>query len=233
MVTDGSVRASVWAALGAVVSLVGITAACTGNDGGADPNAVAPEPADDGGAETGLPPLNLGPDTGTSRCVDAQPTAMASCGTRAPQSDAQPGDAGQPDGATDDGGEDPDSLYLDPALGTDSDDDQCKYHVRWASTPLVAAQPVTFTLKTSQLDGHAPTTGAAPRIEAFLDETHVLALDGQHATETAPGQYTLGPITFDAPGAWTVRFHFFDACTEAAPDSPAGHVAFLVEVKGP
>ncbi len=233
MVTDGSLRTSVWAALGAVISLVGVTAACTGKDGGADPNAVAVEPADDGGAETGLPPLNLGTDTGASRCVEAQPTAMASCGTRAVQPDAQPADAAQPDGATDDGGEDPDSVYLDPALGSDSDDDQCKYHVHWGSTPLVAARPVTFTLQASQLADHAPMTGAAPRVEAFLDETHVLALAGQTPTETEPGQYTLGPITFDAPGAWTVRFHFFDECTEDAPNSPVGHVAFLVDVKDP
>ena len=40
-------------------------------------------------------------------------------------------------------------------------------------------------------------------------------------------------ITFDMPGDWTVRFHFFENCDDAPADSPHGHAAFLVYVPDP
>ena len=214
-----------------VACLVGVTAACSGkNGGGADPSAVAPEPSSDGGGDDAPDPLDWDPDTGVARCGVPQSTAAASCRISSDAGDAQPpADGAAP--ADDAGPEEPGSAYGDPVVGTESDDDQCKYHVRWTSTPLVVGQPVTFTLDGTTLADQTPMTGGAPRIEAFLDDTHVLAAAGQRATEPSPGHYTVGAITFDVPGTWTVRLHFFDACTDEAPDSPIGHVAFLVDVK--
>ena len=48
-------------------------------------------------------------------------------------------------------------------------------------------------------------------------------------TETSPGNYTIGPVKFDAAGNWNVRFHFHDECTDSE-ESPHGHVAFFVKV---
>jgi hypothetical protein len=49
-------------------------------------------------------------------------------------------------------------------------------------------------------------------------------------TETSPGVYQIGPIVFDQPGQWTVRFHLYGSCFDLAPDSPHGHAAFFVQV---
>jgi hypothetical protein len=47
--------------------------------------------------------------------------------------------------------------------------------------------------------------------------------------EISPGTYRVGPILFDKPGRWVVRFHFFETCFDA-PDSPHGHAAFYIQV---
>ena len=212
-----------------------MTAACSssssGGNGGADPNAIGKEPVSDAAAGDAPDPLDWDPDTGTSTCGTPQATTMASCNAAPAVSDA--GDSGAPDAAIDPdaGDEEPGSTYGDPVQGTDADDDLCKYHVRWSAPPLTVGQPITFALDGVNLADGAPMHGAAPRIEAFLDETHVLATAGQTRAEPTPGHYTIGGISFDTAGTWTVRFHFFDGCTEVAEDSPAGHVAFLVDVK--
>jgi hypothetical protein len=40
----------------------------------------------------------------------------------------------------------------------------------------------------------------------------------------------VGPIVFDQPGKWVVRFHFFENCDDLVEDSPHGHAAFYVQV---
>ncbi len=66
--------------------------------------------------------------------------------------------------------------------------------------------------------------------EAYLSDTHPAPPTNQVVTPGAPGTYTIGPIQFDAPGQWTVRFHVFELCSDAASDSPHGTAAFYVAV---
>jgi hypothetical protein len=66
----------------------------------------------------------------------------------------------------------------------------------------------------------------------FLTDTHPAQPPGE-ATEAAGGKYTVGPIKFDAPGNWTVRFHFYEECSDVPEDSPHGHAAFFVHVPDP
>ena len=49
-------------------------------------------------------------------------------------------------------------------------------------------------------------------------------------TEQPPGNYTIGPVRFDASGTWTVRFHLNENCLDLTPDSPHGHAAFYLDV---
>ena len=117
------------------------------------------------------------------------------------------------------------------------DDDDCKYHVSWTSTPIGENRDVTFTVvATTKTDGKplGSSTGAGadanPLAEIYLNDTHPAPNTNQVATETTPGTYTIGPVQFDAPGNWTVRFHFYEVCSDVADDSPHGHAAFYVQV---
>ena len=44
------------------------------------------------------------------------------------------------------------------------------------------------------------------------------------------GTYKIGPIVFDKPGRWVVRFHLFGTCDDALATSPHAHAAFFVDV---
>jgi hypothetical protein len=115
-------------------------------------------------------------------------------------------------------------------FGNEGDDDDCKYHVKWSSSPICSTEPVTFELTLTNKTTNAPVTGAQPDIDAFLSDTHVAPNSGTKVTETQPGTYTIGPVRLDAAGKWTIRFHFFETCSDAPEDSPHGHVAFYVQV---
>jgi hypothetical protein len=114
----------------------------------------------------------------------------------------------------------------------DGDDDDCKYHVSWTSTPVRENTNVTFNVTLTKLADMTPATGASLRAEVYLNDTHP-AQPPPVAKESSGGQYSLGPIKFDAPGDWTVRFHFFEDCNDTQPDSPHGHAAFFVRVPDP
>lgn len=117
------------------------------------------------------------------------------------------------------------TLYND-----EGDDDECKYHVKWTASPVAQGKDVTFTvIATNKSDGSA--LKAAPiRAEVFLDDTHPGPNTNQTSKESATaGTYAVGPIRFDKPGKWTVRFHFFEDCADGE-ESPHGHVAFYVQV---
>jgi hypothetical protein len=115
-------------------------------------------------------------------------------------------------------------------FNTEGADDDCKYLVQWSSSTICENADVTFQVAlTSKSDGSA-VTGATPWAEVFLGtEAHPAPLTNQIASEPSAGQYTIGPIQFDAKGQWTTRFHFFpNACDD--PASPHGHAAFYVSV---
>ncbi|HEX3777543.1 MAG TPA: hypothetical protein VHV51_23895, partial [Polyangiaceae bacterium] len=53
-----------------------------------------------------------------------------------------------------------DAEYGDTLYNSDGNDDDCKYHASWTSTPIHLNEPVTFTLTTSLIDD--PSTPLAP-----------------------------------------------------------------------
>lgn len=111
-----------------------------------------------------------------------------------------------------------------------ADDDDCKYHVTFSSTPISQDTNVTFTVVLTKKSDGSPATGAATTIEASLTEKHPAPNSNVVTKETTPGTYLIGPVRFDAPGQWVTKFHFYEACSDVALDSPHGHVSFLVSV---
>lgn len=135
-----------------------------------------------------------------------------------------PGDAGGSDGGA---ASTPDYGPTQP--GSEGDDDDCKYHVKWQSTAVSENADVTFQIiATARKDG-SPVAGAKPYAEVFLNDTHPAPNTPVATNETAPGTYTIGPVRFDAAGSWNVRFHFHDECNDSE-SSPHGHAAFFVKV---
>lgn len=123
--------------------------------------------------------------------------------------------------------------------GAEADDDDCKYHVKWSVQPIAENQNETFTVSatyktngtpTSTVCSGCPITGANTQVELFLNDTHPAPNTSWTTTESPPGTYAIGPFQFDAPGKWTVRFHFFEMCSDVTNDSPHGHAAFYVDV---
>ena len=147
--------------------------------------------------------------------MDPQPTAQSSC---------HPADAGM---AADDGGA-PD--YGDTMYGNEGDDDDCKYHVKWSSSDICESTDVTFNLTVTYKGDGGAVIGASPVAEVFLNDTHPAPNSNMMATDKGGGQYTVGPIRFDASGKWTVRFHLFEDCEDLLEDSPHGHAAFYLDV---
>ncbi len=165
--------------------------------------------------------------------VTPQPTDQAVCDvTTLPDAGAGTGGGGGAGGGSG-------SDYGATMYGTEGDDDDCKYHVTWSSTPIAEHRNVTFTMKATYLtDGSpnppeckgCPVTGANTITEIFLNDLHPAPNAPTVTTEGPKGTYTIGPIVFDAPGKWTVRFHLFENCADVLPNSPHGHAAFYVEV---
>jgi hypothetical protein len=182
--------------------------------------------------------------------VTPQTVAAASCSV----SEAGPGDdssgddagasadaaAGADAGATPAPGQcgENGSDYGATMYGTEGDDDDCKYHASYSVTPVCENDGTYFTVKANYLTRNsAPLTGACTFAELCLNDTHPMPnIDGtppvgmQKVVEGPPGTYTIGPVQFDAPGKWTVRFHFNEICCDVADDSPHGHAAFFLNV---
>jgi hypothetical protein len=133
-------------------------------------------------------------------------------------------DAGElPDGSEEE------EEYPPTMFGAEGDDDDCKYHIAFTTTPVHRNTDVTFTVTATFKDGGAPVLMALPYIESYLDDTHPIPNAPTQTTEVGNGTYTIGPIRFDAAGDWTVRFHFNDQCTDSE-ESPHGHGAFFIRV---
>jgi hypothetical protein len=127
------------------------------------------------------------------------------------------------------------------AYGSESDDDDCKYHIAWTATPICEQPGSTIvTFVGTYKDSGKPLTGAAPTAEVFVSSagdwdadtycdihtTHLGPDANMSFVEDPPGSGTYkGPVTFDKPGVWTVRFHLFENCSDW-PTAPHGHVAF-------
>jgi hypothetical protein len=109
-------------------------------------------------------------------------------------------------------------------------DDDCKYHVSFTSTPVRRNTPVTFTVTVEGLDPAGPALGANLYAEVYLPPIHPAPNSNTKTTEKGAGVYDVGPIVFDVPGLWTVRFHMYEECSDAPEDSPHGHIAFYIDV---
>jgi hypothetical protein len=114
-------------------------------------------------------------------------------------------------------------------------EDDCKYDVAWSSSPssICRNAPVSFTVSATLRTNHAPLTAASVLSEVLLDDNTCMhpspSIPGA-AVENPPGTYEIGPIVFDAPGRWLVRFHFYESCYDLSPESPHGHAAFWIDV---
>lgn len=113
--------------------------------------------------------------------------------------------------------------------GSEGDDDDCKYHLSWTSTPVCKGNSVTFTVNVTAKSTGAPVTGADINTDVFLTPIHPAPLTDTKTVQDGGGKYEVGPIRFDASGKWTVRFHLFPTCDDTTA-SPHGHAAFFIDV---
>jgi len=140
--------------------------------------------------------------------------------------DAAAGDAGGDASA-------PTSDFGATMYNSSGSDDDCKYNVKWTSTAVKENVNVTFDVNAiRRIDGQ-PATGANVQLEVYLNSYTPSPSVNIRSHESAGGNYSVGPVIFDHPGMWTVRFHFYETCSDAPDDSPHGHAAFYVNVPTP
>jgi hypothetical protein len=151
--------------------------------------------------------------------MPAQPTDMAACNAMMPDAAAGAPDAGSGT-----------SEFGPTMFNTEGDDDDCKYHIKYSATNICENGDIYFTAVVTKKTDNSALTGATPDLEIYLNDTHPAPNSNQHSVEGPPGTYRIGPVQFDAPGMWTVRFHFFHQCEDFLPTSPHGHAAFFVTV---
>ena len=132
-----------------------------------------------------------------------------------------------------------DAEYGETLYNSEGDDDDCKYHAAWSSTPIRLNQDFTVTLTTSDNATQQPLEaledGALPlsRVEVYQPCQPNRRPPAQNALakfkETAPGVFTGGPLRLDQPGRWVIRFHLYEQCLDGE-HSPHGHLAFFIQV---
>jgi hypothetical protein len=135
-----------------------------------------------------------------------------------------------------------DAGYGDNLYDSAGDDDDCKYHVSWTSTPVQKGKPFTLTITaTSKATGEPlvhiaaqdPGKPALSRIEPFMpcQPSHLAPTADYEApvTELGPGKFSVGPVVFDESGRWVIRYHFYEECFNNVT-TPHAHIAFFVNV---
>ena len=146
------------------------------------------------------------------------------------------------DATTTDGGTDTATGEYGPTKnGGEGDDDDCKYHVKWAATGAAVNDDVYFQVDlTTKADGKRVSdlvvSDTPVTAEVYVDngdplKNHAAPNSGQKSVESdTPGRFIVGPVHFDQAGRWTVRFHFYGTCDDGET-SPHGHVAFFFDAK--
>lgn len=180
-------------------------------------SSTAAAPPVDGG-------LGLVPGPADDHCVGVDPILVSQASCHPPADAGAPVDPG-------DGGEPVPPIHVNG----ESDDDDCKYHVVFTTTPVLANQNLTFHVTVTKLaENNVPATGGDVTIESYFadDPLHPIPNNGTKTTEVPPnsGIYTVTPVKFDKVGRWVVRFHFYERCEDLLEDSPHGHVAFYFDV---
>jgi hypothetical protein len=164
-----------------------------------------------------------------NHCMGMEPIVInqASCHVTAVDAGAGSDDGG----ASDDGGG---MEELPVHFGSSADDDDCKYHASFTTTPVLVNAQVTFNITVTKLADSTAATNADVVLESYMadDLFHVIPNNGTKTTETpaGSGKYVMKPIKFDKSGRWVVRFHFSETCADILEDSPHGHVAFYYDV---
>jgi len=162
------------------------------------------------------------------------PAGSSTCGV-AFNLDAGTGASTSSDASVSDDAGAPTSDYGPTMYGSAGNDDDCKYYLSWIATPIQEKADTIFTLTALRLQDMAPATCAGIIVDVSLDpvdggfSTHGVPVTTP-AQEIMPGVYKIGPVRFDAPGTWTVRFHLYEECSDTQDDSPHGHAAFFVKV---
>ncbi len=211
----------------ATVAGAGCSSSNSGTGGADTPAGVVIGPLDshcNTAADGGLTVQSIG----VCQVLDQSllPSSTASCDVTFDTNGASGGgtDAGSDDGGT------ASSDYGPTMYGSAGNDDDCKYFISWTATPVKQSTDTTFTVTALRLADMKPATCAGIRPDVSLSLTHGVAAPKNPSTETSPGIYQVGPIKFDQPGIWTVRFHLYEECDDGQADSPHGHAAFYVQV---
>lgn len=227
----------------AAAVLFGLLAACSNGD-----SSTPAGTGDHGGSDDPIlascsAPGEPTPGEADTHCqgVTTQATSQPSCTVADPAACDDASGNGAGDDACD---------YGATMFGTEADDDDCKYHLLWTSTPLCEGN-VSFTVAVTDKSTGAPltTSHVAPGdsenqllVEAYLPTQPIPACDTMDSTHPSPtmlpyltetaassGVYT-GVVAFDTPGEWTVRFHIQEQCDDVCDDSPHGHAAFHLNI---
>jgi hypothetical protein len=139
-----------------------------------------------------------------------------------PNSCHPPSDASAPDA----GGH----SHAEIMFNLEGDDVDCKYHVKWTSTPVCRNGGVTFTVTLTYKEDGKPATGAKPYGVFVLPPSRPAKGMPMNSAETSPGVYNVGPVIFDDKGRWTMELHFYGECESTLHDSPHSHASFYIDV---
>jgi YtkA-like len=218
---SSAVSSSFWGLLLATtLGTVCLTGGCS-----TGPRQIGPA-ANEGGAASCTDGGGPVPGDADAHCTDAdgnpiiQETLADAC------MDSTPSDAEGTGGAAPEG-EEEEQLVL---FNTEGDDDDCKYHVAFSASCVERNRDVTLTFHANNRSDDSAVEGAAVTTEIYLSDTHLAPNTKPKTVVVEPGVYKIGPVRFDKPGRWTVRFHLFEECLDAREDSPHGHIAFFVDV---
>jgi len=180
-----------------------------------------------------------------AHCEGLTPVTVepAACDTPEAEPDGEGGASGGDSTGESAGGSDCNLTHDDEYGATlpnaEGDDDDCKYHASWTSTPIRVGEDVTVTVTSTNLitgeglqalpDGKQALT----RIELYqpCDPSRFGPAQNNKPKfeQVAAGVYRVGPLRFDQSGRWVMRFHFYEQCLDGE-GSPHGHVAFFVDV---
>jgi hypothetical protein len=116
-------------------------------------------------------------------------------------------------------------------FNAESDDDDCKYHISFTTTPVSKNADVSITLKVTMKDGGGPAKEADPEVNIITaDDKHIAPETTPTVVESPDGTYKIGPVKFDQSGRWKLIFHLYEECSDIPKDSQHGHASFWFDV---
>ena len=138
------------------------------------------------------------------------------------------------DAGDDSGGDDND--FGDTMYNSSGNDDDCKYFVSFTiqggGSGICENGDTFFTVTLKDASTMQGIPGASNvRPEVFKNDSINTPVNTSTSTTTdmGGGVYKIGPVKFPSSGSYTIRFHFYENCTDT-PTSPHGHAAFFLDV---